>query len=136
MIRPGLTVGGGTDARLAPRSPRRASAPERTYRVAMGLGRTALRALDLRITGHGVEHVPTSGQVLLAATHVSYPDFVFVQEAYVLAQAVGRRRGGLRLPRGRDLLLLHGALADARGRQPGPRDRGAGRAGAPPAARG
>ncbi|MCK9822466.1 1-acyl-sn-glycerol-3-phosphate acyltransferase [Nocardioides cavernae] len=57
------------------------SGPERTYRVALGLGRAALRVLDLRLTGHGVEHVPTSGPVLLAATHVSYPDFVFVQEA-------------------------------------------------------
>ncbi len=40
-----------------------------------------MRALGLRVTGLGAEHVPTEGPVLLAATHVSYPDFVFVQEA-------------------------------------------------------
>jgi 1-acyl-sn-glycerol-3-phosphate acyltransferase len=56
-------------------------AGDRPYRVAIGLGRAGMRALDLRLTGHDVHHVPTTGPVLLAATHVSYPDFVFVQEA-------------------------------------------------------
>ena len=52
---------------------------ERAYRAAMLLGRTGMRALDLRVEGIGAEHVPTSGPVLLAATHVSYPDFAFIQ---------------------------------------------------------
>jgi 1-acyl-sn-glycerol-3-phosphate acyltransferase len=60
---------------------------ERTYRAAVVLGRTGLRALGMRVTGIGAEHIPTSGSVLLAATHVSYPDFVFVQEA---ARSSGR----------------------------------------------
>jgi 1-acyl-sn-glycerol-3-phosphate acyltransferase len=54
---------------------------ERTYRAAVVLGRTGLRALGMRVTGIGAEHIATGGPVLLAATHVSYPDFVFVQEA-------------------------------------------------------
>lgn len=70
--RPPRTTGMGTD---------------RTYRAAVRIGRAALRALDLSVVTHGVEHVPTSGPVLLAATHVSYPDFVFVQGA---ARASGR----------------------------------------------
>jgi 1-acyl-sn-glycerol-3-phosphate acyltransferase len=60
---------------------------ERTYRAAVVLGRTGLRALGMRVTGIGAEHIPTSGPVLLAATHVSYPDFVFVQDA---ARSSGR----------------------------------------------
>lgn len=46
-----------------------------------------MRALGMRVTGLGAEHVPTEGPVLLAATHVSYPDFVFVQDA---ARSSGR----------------------------------------------
>ena len=60
---------------------------ERTYRFAVALGHGAMRALDLRLEGIGAEHVPTSGPVLLAATHVSYPDFVFIQSA---ARSSGR----------------------------------------------
>ena len=36
---------------------------------------------------HGVEHLPADGPVLMAATHVSYPDFLFLQDA-----ALARRR--------------------------------------------
>ena len=60
---------------------------ERTYRAAVVLGRAGLRALGMRVTGLGAEHIPASGPVLLAATHVSYPDFVFVQDA---ARSSGR----------------------------------------------
>ncbi len=60
---------------------------ERTYRAAVALGRTGMRALGMQVTGTGAEHVPTEGPVLLAATHVSYPDFVFVQDA---ARSSGR----------------------------------------------
>jgi 1-acyl-sn-glycerol-3-phosphate acyltransferase len=60
---------------------------ELTYRAAVALGRTGMRALGMQVTGLGAEHVPTEGPVLLAATHVSYPDFVFVQDA---ARSSGR----------------------------------------------
>lgn len=52
-----------------------------TYRFATGLGRVGLSALDIDVVGSGAHHLPRSGPVLLAATHVSYPDFVFIQAA-------------------------------------------------------
>lgn len=55
--------------------------PERTYRAAVRVGRLGLRALGMTVEATGAEHVPTTGPVLLAATHVSYPDFLFVQAA-------------------------------------------------------
>lgn len=54
---------------------------DRVYRLANGLGRVALRSLLLEVQWSGAEHVPTTGPVVLAATHVSYPDFVFIQRA-------------------------------------------------------
>lgn len=58
-----------------------------TYRFATTLGRAGLKALGIEVVANGVHHVPESGPVLLAATHVSYPDFVFIQAG---AQARGR----------------------------------------------
>jgi 1-acyl-sn-glycerol-3-phosphate acyltransferase len=58
-----------------------------TYRLATLLGRAGLRALDVEVVANGVHHVPTEGPVLLAATHVSYPDFLFIQHG---ARARGR----------------------------------------------
>lgn len=55
----------------------------RTYRAVNGLGRLALRALDVQVHASGLENVPTSGPVILAANHVSYPDFVFIEKAAV-----------------------------------------------------
>jgi 1-acyl-sn-glycerol-3-phosphate acyltransferase len=40
--------------------------------------RLAVRALDVRLHFSGLENVPTSGPVVLAATHVSYPDFLWI----------------------------------------------------------
>ena len=40
-----------------------------------------MRALAVEVNTEGLEHVPRSGPVIFAATHVSYPDFVFIQEA-------------------------------------------------------
>lgn len=51
------------------------------YWIANNLGRLALRGLSLSTRWDGLEHLPRSGPVLLAANHVSYPDFVFVQQA-------------------------------------------------------
>src|SRR5699024_874221 len=33
---------------------------------------------DVRLHYAGLEHVPTSGPVVIAATHVSYPDFLWI----------------------------------------------------------
>lgn len=63
------------------------SGTDRTYRAAVRIGRVGLRALGTTVTGIGAEHVPRTGPVLLAATHVSYPDFLFVQGA---ARSSGR----------------------------------------------
>ena len=53
------------------------------YRLVNGVGRLALHALRLEVRWTGLEHVPTSGPVIIAATHVSYPDFVFIEKAAV-----------------------------------------------------
>ena len=47
---------------------------EACYRATTALGRLALRALDVRLETSGVEHIPTTGPVILASTHVSYLD--------------------------------------------------------------
>lgn len=57
------------------------------YRMVNGLGRAALGGLGLDVRWSGVEHVPVTGPVILAATHVGYPDFVLLERA-----AVERRR--------------------------------------------
>ncbi len=51
------------------------------YRSANVLGRAALRALAVDVRWTGAEHVPRTGPVILASTHGSYPDFVFIQRA-------------------------------------------------------
>jgi 1-acyl-sn-glycerol-3-phosphate acyltransferase len=53
------------------------------YRFVNGVGRAVLGALDVDVRWTGVEHVPREGPVVLAATHVSFPDFVFVERAAV-----------------------------------------------------
>lgn len=53
------------------------------YRLTNGLGRAGLRGLRVDTRWTGVEHLPTSGPVLLAATHVSFPDFLFIERAAV-----------------------------------------------------
>jgi 1-acyl-sn-glycerol-3-phosphate acyltransferase len=57
------------------------------YRLVNGLGRLSLRALRIEVRWRGIDHVPRRGPVILAATHVSYPDFVFIERA-----ALTRRR--------------------------------------------
>lgn len=56
---------------------------EPVYRVVNAAGRAALRVLALDVRWTGAEHVPTSGPVILAANHVSYPDFVFIERVAV-----------------------------------------------------
>ena len=53
------------------------------YRFVNGVGRLALRGLRLDVRWTGLEHLPATGPVVLAATHVSYPDFVLIERAAV-----------------------------------------------------
>lgn len=54
---------------------------EDVYLLANGFGRLVLRALGVRVYAAGATHVPCQGPVILAANHVSFPDFVLVQKA-------------------------------------------------------
>lgn len=47
------------------------------YPPVIGVSRLMFRALGLRITVTGAEHVPRSGGAVLASNHVSYLDFIF-----------------------------------------------------------
>jgi 1-acyl-sn-glycerol-3-phosphate acyltransferase len=64
---------------------------DRLYRTVITGGRGVLRALRLTVRSGGQEHVPATGPVVLAGNHVSFPDFVFVQQA-LLAGAGGNDR--------------------------------------------
>ena len=59
---------------------------EASYRMTNALGRAALRVLRIDTHISGAEHLPTSGPVLMAATHVSYPDFLFLGRAAIARQ--------------------------------------------------
>ncbi len=63
------------------RRPGRRHRHEPVYACAVGLGRALLAGLDLRVRATGTEHVPATGPVVLAANHVSFPDFVLVGRA-------------------------------------------------------
>jgi 1-acyl-sn-glycerol-3-phosphate acyltransferase len=54
---------------------------ELCYRFAVLAGRVLLRLLGVRTRWSGEEHLPRTGPVLLASNHVSFPDFVFVEQA-------------------------------------------------------
>jgi 1-acyl-sn-glycerol-3-phosphate acyltransferase len=58
------------------------------YRSVIQAGRGVLRGLDLRVRSAGAEHVPTTGPVVLAANHVSFPDFVYVQQPLIRRRLV------------------------------------------------
>jgi 1-acyl-sn-glycerol-3-phosphate acyltransferase len=51
---------------------------ERWYRATAVATRALVRALDVRLQFSGLEHVPQTGPVVLASTHGSYPDFVWI----------------------------------------------------------
>jgi 1-acyl-sn-glycerol-3-phosphate acyltransferase len=53
------------------------------YRLVNGLGRVALRALAVDVRWTGVEHLPRTGPVVLAANHVSFADFALLERAAV-----------------------------------------------------
>lgn len=48
------------------------------YAATIALGRLGLRGLGVTTRWEGAEHVPATGPVVLAATHVSFPDFLFI----------------------------------------------------------
>ncbi len=48
-----------------------------------------MKALDIDVVATDAHHVPRTGPVLLAATHVSYPDFLFIEEAASRARRYG-----------------------------------------------
>ncbi|WP_341923958.1 lysophospholipid acyltransferase family protein [Nocardioides psychrotolerans] len=48
------------------------------YGATIALGKVVLRSLRVTTRWEGDEHVPATGPVVLAATHVSFPDFVFI----------------------------------------------------------
>ena len=58
------------------------------YRATVAIGGLALRAVGLRTHLEGLENLPAEGPAIVAATHVSYPDFMTVAEA---GWARGRR---------------------------------------------
>ena len=41
------------------------------------------KGLDVDVRATGLENIPTEGPVLLAANHVSYPDFIFIEKAAI-----------------------------------------------------
>ncbi len=81
--------------------------PEPVYAATIGLGRVLLRALDLTVRTHGLAHLPERGPVVLAANHVSFPDFVFVGAA---VRPSGRR---VRFMCRHDIWQAHPLLARA-----------------------
>ena len=60
---------------------------EPTYTPIIALARTVFRALGLRFTITGTEHVPRTGGAVMAINHVGYLDFTF---AGLAAQPAGR----------------------------------------------
>jgi 1-acyl-sn-glycerol-3-phosphate acyltransferase len=56
---------------------------DRVYRATVVVGRGVLAALGVRVRVAGAEHLPRTGPVILAANHVSYPDFVLLERAAI-----------------------------------------------------
>ncbi|MFL6173660.1 MAG: lysophospholipid acyltransferase family protein [Marmoricola sp.] len=56
---------------------------DRVYRGVNLLGNVLLRGLRIDVRSSGLEHLARTGPVILAANHVGYPDFVFVEKAAV-----------------------------------------------------
>lgn len=51
---------------------------ELAYRTTIALGRTAIRAVDLRVRLDDAHHVPRTGPAVVVANHVSFLDFLLV----------------------------------------------------------
>ncbi|HVE98732.1 MAG TPA: lysophospholipid acyltransferase family protein [Mycobacteriales bacterium] len=64
---------------------------ELVYRPVVVFAKTVFRALDLRFTVEGEEHIPLTGGAVIASNHVGYLDFAFI--------GYGARMRGKRLVR-------------------------------------
>lgn len=51
--------------------------PDLVYPPVIVLAKTLFKALDLRITVEGGEHIPREGGAVLASNHIGYLDFIF-----------------------------------------------------------
>lgn len=54
-----------------------------SYRFVNVIGRLLLRALGITVDRRGAAHLPRSGPVIIAANHVSFPDFIFLERLAV-----------------------------------------------------
>lgn len=54
---------------------------EPVYLGAIAAGKVAFSSVGLTVRASVAEHLPASGPVVLASTHVSFPDFLFVGDA-------------------------------------------------------
>jgi 1-acyl-sn-glycerol-3-phosphate acyltransferase len=64
---------------------------DRLYRGVIRGGTVLLRGVRLTVRSEGHVHVPATGPMVLASNHVSFPDFVFVQQA-LLRNSGGNHR--------------------------------------------
>lgn len=62
------------------------TAVEDVYHLANRVGIAMMRALRIDVRWTGAERVPIRGPVILAANHVSFPDFMFIQRAALSRQ--------------------------------------------------
>lgn len=60
------------------------------YPPVIGAAKLAFKALGLRVTVTGAEHIPRSGGAVLACNHVSYLDFIFCGYAAVPSKRLVR----------------------------------------------
>jgi 1-acyl-sn-glycerol-3-phosphate acyltransferase len=51
--------------------------PDLVYPPVVTLAKTLFRALDMRVTVEGGEHIPRQGGAVIACNHISYLDFIF-----------------------------------------------------------
>lgn len=59
----------------------RAAVREPVYLGAIAAGKALFAAIGLTVRSSGAEHLPRHGPVVLASTHVSFPDFLYVGDA-------------------------------------------------------
>lgn len=64
-------------SRSAPQAPPK----DLVYRFVNSVGRLLLFVLGVRVHVRGAENLPATGAVIIAANHVAYPDFVFLEKA-------------------------------------------------------
>lgn len=63
---------------------------ERWYRTTIAVGKMAVRGLRITTRSSGAELIPATGPVVLAANHVSFPDFLFIGQALLGSERLVR----------------------------------------------